>query len=657
MDKRLKLILLLSIFMTSYLSTYAQIPYQLFQLTSFSGQVRVRGTYQDLMMGQSSLYNGQSQAFLDGYLMFRSKSFILHPNFCELSLNGTWNPQGNSNYYVGVPYTEKTTTQGLDASAVFFKKYGMNLMLTGNINNGFSNIENITQVKTDAKSFGATFISRITYFPFTVSYNKQYSDQNTIGNTPDLSRDLVTKLTILQGNSSKSFTPFDNTNVSFVQTQTTSIQAGPTLLLPESYNYMIYLSTFNNTLFFTRSKKYLLSSTLTNTDETGSLVYKQLYGVENLTLNLPYKVKSFSSYNYSIMQQDTLKMYTQSFQTTLSKQLYNSLNVQLGYSQRRVLEVGYDEYSHHYNFDLNYNKNIPTGTLNIAFNLNKDYQQVTTPTTELSIVHEQYSLADNVITLLKHPDVENNTVVVRDVTGAILYQQGLDYVLIQQGAYTEIMRIPGGLIPNNANVYIDYKALTLGLYHYDGLGNGAAVSATFLHGLLNPYVRYTNQNYSNTTPTESVVLNFFTREIAGFRVNYHQYKLGVEYENYQSNIIPYQSIKYFLNYQKMYGKLFLNGSFNLMQIRMIQEALNRQYADAAIKVGYLLMANLKMNLEYQLRNVSSVGMNINSNVLKIDFTTTLHLLNLTCGANIYSTNSNSYITDYKGIYVTMTRTF
>ena len=258
---------------------------------------------------------------------------------------------------------------------------------------------------------------------------------------------------------------------------------------------------------------------------------------------------------------------------------------------------------------------------------------------------------------MKRQDIEMSSIVVRDQTGALIYQPNLDYFLIQKGSYIEIVRIPGGLIPNLSNVYIDYKALQPGLYHYEGTGNNASVDLILWNGLLNPYYRYNRQDYSNATPTANLVLNYLTRQLAGVRMNYKDYKAGVEYEDYQSSIIPYRSMKYFIGYQKLFRKMFFSGYFNLQEIQMAQEAIHRQDADAAVKVGYKVRSNMKLDFEYQLKNIRAQSMDLNSQVLKLDLTTYFQMLYVSLGANIYSSYSDSYVTDYKGVYILLTRNF
>ena len=50
-------------------------------------------------------------------------------------------------------------------------------------------------------------------------------------------------------------------------------------------------------------------------------------------------------------------------------------------------------------------------------------------------------------------------------------------------------------------------------------------------------------------------------------------------------------------------------------------------------------------------------MDLNSQVLKLDLTTYFQMLYVSLGANIYSSYSDSYVTDYKGVYILLTRNF
>ena len=68
------------------------------------------------------------------------------------------------------------------------------------------------------------------------------------------------------------------------------------------------------------------------------------------------------------------------------------------------------------------------------------------------MLNEEQVLRDGEMTLLNKPYVDVNSVVVKDVSGTLIYQANFDYILLERAGYVEIQRIPGGLIPNKGTV-------------------------------------------------------------------------------------------------------------------------------------------------------------------------------------------------------------
>jgi hypothetical protein len=626
-------------------------PFRPWQLISISGQARARGTYRE---SETNFGGKETDAYLNGVLQLRTQSYFIHPNFMLVNLSGTYNPETTRSSYIGVPdYSEKTNSQGLDFSALFFRKKNFNLTTSANYNDAIMNVENVTRIRATSKTAGASFNYSNKILPFTVSYSQQTSDQNTIG----LNRTFHLDQGVWQATANKSFTTHDNSSFSYVQTNSSSIQNDPVFLSPMHIVNNINVIAFTNALYFDRKKNYTLTSSVTNSDQRGSFLYSRLYGQEYLTVKLPRRFMFYSTYGWGQSEQGLITVRTQDLQSVLSHQLYESLNSRLIFEHRQNDQNFYHEQKDRVGLDLKYVKKIPKGKLNLAYTYYKEFQSVSTPSVVVNVLRDEYVLTDGQITLFRNQFVNIRSVLVKDATGAIIYQPNIDYILIDKSPFMEIVRVPGGMIPNNATVYIDYNALRPGLYQYNSNIHTFYGDVFLFKSVLNAYYRMFVQNFNTTNQVENQVLNAYTRQVVGVRVNFNYAKGGIEYERNQSNLIPYNGLTYFVYFQKMYRKMFFSLSGNWRDMQMTNEDTRREDIDVSFKMAYSIFRNVKVDLDYMYRTMKGRGLNLDVQTAKLEVTANLNKLFFSIGSDYYlSRNYSSYL-DYKGTYIQITRSF
>jgi hypothetical protein len=254
------------------------------------------------------------------------------------------------------------------------------------------------------------------------------------------------------------------------------------------------------------------------------------------------------------------------------------------------------------------------------------------------------------------------TVVVKDYTGTLIYVIGLDYILIQRDKYIEIKRIPGGLIPNNAVVLIDYTATQPGSYKYDANSHVLNTNVYLLKNLLNVYYRFSTQDYINLVSAEFVTLNYFTQNLVGCRVDFNFAYAGAEYEDYKSSILPYRMMRYFVNFQRYFGKnnklmLLLNG--NLQNYTMLDkpEPEYQKYMDITGKAIYTIFRQTNLNVDLMYRKQRGNGIDLDLLTSRTEITSTMNRLNLTLGVEVYKRTYIGEILNFKGAYIKIIRSF
>ena len=159
-----------------------------------------------------------------------------------------------------------------------------------------------------------------------------------------------------------------------------------------------------------------------------------------------------------------------------------------------------------------------------------------------NILSESHTLTDGNVTLLSQPDVTAGTVHVwGDVAHSLAYFEGVDYLVISAGVYTQIQRVPGGTIPNGSVVYVDYTAKLQGKAAYDTLANTAMIRLDLWRGLLGIYGRWAYQTYNGGA---NLQLRQLDDKTIGIDSAWRWFRAGAEYETVDSNLAPYNRARF-----------------------------------------------------------------------------------------------------------------
>ena len=271
---------------------------------------------------------------------------------------------------------------------------------------------------------------------------------------------------------------------------------------------------------------------------------------------------------------------------------------------------------------------------------------------------EEHVLRSGEIELLNKPHAVPGSVVVKDITGTIVYQLNFDYLLIERNAYLEITRVPGGQIAENSAVYVDYIVNQPGSYRYDANIVNFSANLLILKNLLEFYYRLSFQNYDHLENTEFLTLNYITQNIIGTRVEYKFASGGVEFDNYNSTVIPYRLIRfYFLLQGNINGKVIYCLDGNYRTYRMLDDNSLQKYAALSGNVSYMITPQTKVTLDIGYRKQVGPGIDLNLLTARSEFTANYNRLYLKAGVEVYK---RLYLNDkinFFRAYVEVVRTF
>jgi len=260
---------------------------------------------------------------------------------------------------------------------------------------------------------------------------------------------------------------------------------------------------------------------------------------------------------------------------------------------------------------------------------------------------------------LKRPYVNPATIQIKDATSTVIYQLNLDYVVTTVGDMTQIQRIPGGQIQNNSNIFVSYSASQPGNYSYNLNMNNFSINYSFFNNLLDFYYKTTKSDYTDIRNTDNLLLNYLNDDLYGACVKYKTATLGSEYDDYQSNLVPYFMVRYYFTWQ---GKIRENVVFsinaNWRDYKLPTESEHRLYGDFNGMLSYAV--NKKSKIDVTLGYQSQEGQQINLDLvtLRTKYSTMIRKLVFVVGVDgfdrVYLSNQK---TDYLGAYVQIVKKF
>ena len=217
-----------------------------------------------------------------------------------------------------------------------------------------------------------------------------------------------------------------------------------------------------------------------------------------------------------------------------------------------------------------------------------------------------------------------------------------------------------GLIPNGGNVYIDYRATQPGSYKYAADNHAFAADMGFFRGRVGLYYRLALQRYRNMENTDYIALNYFTQNVIGLRLDFGLLSGGAEYEDYQSAILPYHMVRYYINLQKNFNsKLSITLNGNMQNYTMLNEPESRiqRYADVSGKVDYAFMRQTKLSLNVMYRKQSGRGIDLDLLTARLEVTSIIYQLYVTAGVELYRRDYIGDKINFKGTYIQILRKF
>jgi len=615
-----------------------------------SGEVSL----ENLFRRQVSLFNNieenQNSLYFIGGIKLNLNSYLLNPDIVTLNISTEYNPESRDEKYLLVPdRSEVRTLKKFDARASVFSGKPVTVTAYANLNQSYYNRELLTNIKSNNQRLGVTLSLNNRLLPLSVSYRNTFWDQTETltGRVFKMGRDNLESRLI------KSFSEYDRHELSFSH---------------ENYDYTysdlhntknkINRFRANNSIYLNKDRRNSFNSMISYIQQSGYYHFKKFEANERLIYTLSDNLKVTGRYSYHIYDNSNYTLNQQRIAGELDHKLFKSLRTNIDIEYASSVHDLYNETNLRAGGQVAYTKIIGDHRLNISYHHYRHYMDMKSESTEIIINNEEHIISDAEILLLDKPYAVPASVTVRDASGTIIYQEDLDYQIHIVNNFIEIERIPGGLISDNQAILVDYTAIQPGSYGFNSVYNNLSVGVMFFNNLFEIYYKGFLQDYTKVRDTEYLVLNYYTRNVYGARINLDLLTAGIEYDLYKSTIIPYERIRYYLNLNKSFkGKYIVALNCNVRDYRMIDDDIDHKYYNISARLGYNIAPRTKVMTD--IGYLRQHGKNINLDLLtgKAEFLTSIRQFYIKAGVQNYIRKylENKHI--FFGTYIELSRKF
>ncbi len=622
-------------------------------LQAVSGEVGFRGQYRQLESAFNEVEEDQRSSYLTGGIKLQTSSYLWDPDVIRIDLGGAYSPEARDEKYIAVPdRSEVRTLKKVDLRTTFCNNRPVTLQGFFNYDQNYFNRELLTNVRSENLLWGGMISLNNRILPLSVTYRNTAWDQRETQTGRHFQMDQEN----IQVRASRSFGSRDKNELIYSRNNYLYTYSGL-----HQTAHLTNRVALNNNIYLDSAKNYSLNSRITFYDQSGTTSFNRFEVLEGIMFRLPHHLRLTANWNLFRLKDPVQELNQNRIRAELQHQLFKSLTSRIFAEYGKVGQqagLSHDEQDVRGGVDLRYTKKIPTGTLQLAYRYYRHRHRTEGESGTVRVLNEEQVLTDGSVTLLNRPYVELPSVVVRDVSGAIIFQPEFDYTLIQRASYVEIQRIPGGQIPDNGSVYIDYTYRQPGTFSYGSNNNYFSASVQLFNRLVELYYHYAVQDYPRVVDGDLLTLNYYHQHVYGIRFDLGMARAGIESDLYRSSIIPYRMWRYYLDMNwNLHSRLLVTVNGNVRDYRMIADEVDQLYANASGKLTWTIRPGMRWSLSGGY--LRQRGRNIDLDLLtsRTEFTTSYRSLYLSVGLEMYRRIYRESQFIFNGAYVQITRRF
>jgi len=153
-------------------------------------------------------------------------------------------------------------------------------------------------------------------------------------------------------------------------------------------------------------------------------------------------------------------------------------------------------------------------------------------------------------------------------------------------------------------------------------------------------------------------LKYVTQHTYGIRSSVGFLSAGFEYENYNSNIIPFHSKRYFISLTRQFFNR-LNGilSFNSRNYKYTFDQESQKFNDLTGRFLYQISRRWQFKIDGGYRFQQGRGIDLNLTTFRAELLTSWYKLTFAAGVDYYQRDFSGEKLRYNGSYIRITRNF
>lgn len=654
--KRLLLIALLMISTYSVLGQNNGFKPAVWRLTQLSGNTRLSGTYSQ---GTNILIDTDEQtqnSSLSAGLSLFTRSYIYHPNLLSLDISGGYEPKIQKYQAIVRPdYAINSSQKFINARAHLLKRLDYNVQGFFNFDENYANRENFSTIKSISKNLGGLFQWNNKFLPFTLNYSNSEQDQLEV----ETNRRLLRIRETIEAGSAKNYG--ENSQIGITLNRTLNTNEIGNEDYASSFSSQVDNLTLTNALSLAKNSNRILRSRLNYYNYKTDLNAQERFTLNNnFSTELGPNLELYSMYNY----------YTQNIETQseTNHKVFSSLTHDLYESLRSSFFIDYYIQNHSFfsqdqknlSASFNYTKRIP---LNGRLQLNYTYRNTLTDRQgEIAVVpvyNETYYVSDDQVNIIDNSDIDVLSLVVKDASGSLIFQEGIDYNLVLLGDFIEIHRIPGGLIANNTSVLLDYSFIQPSSFKLNNTAINYGIAIDLFTSTLQFYYNFASKKYDDPTQMPYLKLDFYDRQRYGAKFTVKSISGGIEYDDFNSNLVPFRLLNYYVSAKGILSqRLTYNVSYNKVDYLMLaEEGRTQQFDYINGNLFYYLSSNANLKLDLAYRSQKADAIDADWMTGRLSFNTVFNQLYIKAELNYYKRNFSGLDSNFAGASIQLTRKF
>lgn len=622
--------------------------------TSFEGNLSLTGQYNEGYANDERVLQNYQYG---GGISLSTESYLWHPNFLTVSMYGNYSPQIGQTNSTEIPdYFSNYSNRNMGITTRFLSSlpYKFNIDASHQFQKGE---ERTYDVDIEETKYRIDFIYN---GPIEADASVEHRVNERFDNFSRRSlllEELTFKTSLVKN---KSKLGYNRLNINFQD-----INSKQTNLFANTVKRANAI--FNNNKNFDVFKGLLFNTNVIYNNITGTNLYKNIGISEQVNLMFTKKLKLTGNYNQSSGSQNDISINNTEYGGTLSHLLYSSLKTSLGYTERSQKSFNNAEFNGAIkSLSIDYTKKVPiiNGNIGINYSVQQAYVDSQFSSYSTKYINEQYVINDGDIVLLRNLWINKESILITNLTGSVIYEDNIDYLLIELENRIQIQRLVGGRILNGETVKIDYEAYNNDSYSLDATNKVFNVNLKFFKDLITLNYNKSSRTVENLVSRVDVLKlgqEDFEKSKYGVQLKYKALGFESFYEKKESSMIPYELINYTISASGSIARKFnyiFNGGVN-NYLMYSKEGITNKTVSVSSNINYGINAFTKLNLGLNYVEQRGYFQNYNLITANGEFSKKINQLELSFNVNYYirDLTSQNYSSSYLGALIKLKRNF